>query len=208
MAASQPFYQNMQRISYLIATFFLALVACNRTHETIDRKDDAGYRELFSERKKDGVKDGRYQKFHPNGTTAEEAHYTDGQLNGERKFFFANGNIEIIEQHRQGVYDGKYQKYFENGVLYVEQQFVNGAMQGQSLKYYPNGVLEEKVTIRDNNENGPFTEYYQNGNRRAEGTYQDGAYEQGELKEYDESGQLVRIADCNKGACTTRWRKE
>jgi len=28
------------------------------------------------------------------------------------------------------------------------------------------------------------------------------------LKEYDETGQLVRIADCQLGICRTKWTKD
>jgi antitoxin component YwqK of YwqJK toxin-antitoxin module len=118
--------------------------------------------------------------------------------------------VESIEHYRNGQYHGKYQKFFENGQLKIEQEFADGAMQGFSLRYYPNGVLEEKVTICDNEENGPFWEYWENGNLKTEGNYapsEEASLEQGELKEYDESGQLIRIADCNKGVCPTHWKK-
>jgi antitoxin component YwqK of YwqJK toxin-antitoxin module len=124
--------------------------------------------------------------------------------------------VESIEHYQKGEYHGKYQKFYESGQLKIEQEFVDGAMQGFSLRYYPNGVLEEKVTIRDSEENGPFWEYYENGNLKTEGSYapsEDASFsdnvslEQGELKEYDENGQLIRIADCNKGVCLTRWKK-
>jgi len=31
--------------------------------------------------------------------------------------------------------------------------------------------------------------------------------EEGTLKEYDEKGQLVRIANCKSGTCLTQWKK-
>ena len=183
--------------------------ACSNV-ETVEIRDEQGRLERYQRNKKDYAKEGLYQKFHPNGTLLQEAYYVHDTLHGERKFFYENGVVETVEHLRNGVYDGKFQHFYPNGVLQVEQQYVNGALQGLSIRYYKNGVVEEKVTLRDNEEDGPFTEYYENGNLKAEGAYrpgEDGPVEQGELKEYDESGQLVRIADCNKGFCLTKWKK-
>ncbi len=178
--------------------------------ETVESRDAQGQLERYQRRKKDYAKEGLYQRFAPDGQLIEEAHYANDTLDGERKYFFPGGKVESIEHYRLGQYHGKYQKFYENDRLYIDQEFVDGAMQGLSLAYYPNGVLKEKVTIRDNDENGPFWEYWENGNIHFEGTYlptDEGSTEQGELKEYDEAGQLIRIADCNKGVCLTRWKK-
>ena len=201
------------RYSILPALFLTLLfqVFCTENPiETIENRDAEGQLERYQRRKKDYAKEGVYQRFSPNGQLIEEAHYTNDTLDGERKYFFPSGSVESIEHYRQGQYHGKYQKFYVNGQLNVEQEFVDGAMQGISVRYYPNGVVKEKVTIRDNDENGPFWEYWENGNIQFEGTYQpneEGSAEQGELKEYDENGQLIRIADCNNGVCLTRWKK-
>jgi antitoxin component YwqK of YwqJK toxin-antitoxin module len=179
--------------------------------ETVETRDAEGRLERYQRRKTDFAKEGLYQKFAPDGKLLEEAHYLNDTLDGERKYFFPSGAVESIERYRRGQYHGKYQKFYENGQVFVEQDFVDGAMQNVSLRYYPNGVLQEKVTIRDNEENGPFWEYWENGKLKTEGTYmpvEEGeSAEQGELKEYDENGQLVRIADCKNGICLTRWKK-
>lgn len=178
--------------------------------ETVETRDPEGRLERFERRKTDFAREGLYQKFAADGKLLEEAHYLSDTLDGERKYFYPNGTVESVEHYLRGAYHGTYRKYYENGQLQVQQEFVNGAMEGLSLRYYPNGTLQEKVTIRDNEENGPFQEYWENGNLKTEGAYQpseEGSLEQGELKEYDEAGQLVRIADCNRGRCATRWKK-
>lgn len=193
-------------------TLILMQTACENAIETVESRDAEGRLEKYQRRKKDFAKEGLYQRFGPNGALLEEARFANDSLNGERKFFYPGGAPESIEHYRHGVIDGKYQKFYENGKLQIEQTFVNGAMQGLSIKYYANGAVEEKVTIRDNLENGPFTEYYDNGNLKAEGFYapqEDGEpAEQGELKEYDQNGQLVRIAECAGGVCRTKWKKD
>jgi len=204
--------QNRHFPRYLaLGVFVLFQIFCKQNPlETVENRDAEGRLERWQRRKTDFAKEGLYQRFAANGILLEEANYVNDTLEGERKYFYPNGTVESIERYRRGQYHGKYQKFYENGQLQIEQEFVNGTMQGLSLRYYPNGVLEEKVTIRDNEENGPFWEYWENGNLKTEGNYapsEDGNLEQGELKEYDESGQLVRIAHCDKGVCPTRWKK-
>jgi antitoxin component YwqK of YwqJK toxin-antitoxin module len=194
-----------------VGLLVLSQIFCKENSlETVESRDAEGRLERFQRRKTDFAKEGLYQKFAPDGKLLEEASYRNDTLDGERKYFYPNGALESIERYRRGQYHGKYQKFYENGQLQIEQEFVDGAMQGLSLGYYQNGVLAEKVTIRDNDENGPFWEYWENGNLQTEGTYASNeveSWEQGELKEYDENGQLIRIADCKNGVCMTRWKK-
>jgi antitoxin component YwqK of YwqJK toxin-antitoxin module len=191
----------------VLSTFF---TACSPTEKT-ETRDAEGYLERFERRKKDFAKEGLYQKFSPNGTLIVEAHYQNDTLHGERKFFYPNGTMESTEYYVRGNYHGPYRKYYQDGQLELEQNFVNGSMQGLSLKYYPNGQLAEKVSVVDSDDNGPFWEYYENGKLKAEGFYvptEDGeSVENGELKEYDEQGQLIRIAMCHNGMCNTTWKK-
>lgn len=178
--------------------------------ETIETLDAEGRLERYQRRTSDSAKEGLYQKFRPDKTLLEESHYRNDTLEGERKYFYPNGKVESVEQYKRGVIEGKFQKFYENGALRVEQTYVNGALNGESIGFYPNGVVSERVTLRNNEEDGPFTEYYENGKIKAEGTYipgDDGPLENGELKEYDESGTLVRIAECVSGTCTTKWKK-
>lgn len=197
---------------WCLAIFLMSNSACKENpKETVETHDDDGRLERFQRNKKDFAKEGLYQKLSPEGVLIEEAHYHLNVLEGERKYFFPGGAVESIENYKNGQIHGKYLKFFENGSPRITQEFVEGAMQGLSIRYYPNGTIEERVTIKDNEENGPFQEYYENGNLKVEGNYApsdtESALEQGELKEYDESGQLVRIADCVDGRCTTRWKK-
>ena len=66
--------------------------------------------------------------------------------------------------------------------------------------------------MHNNTESGPFTEYWPNGNLMTEGVYMEieegESAENGELKEYDESGRLIRIAECENGVCRTKWKLE
>ncbi|MBL7825631.1 MAG: toxin-antitoxin system YwqK family antitoxin [Saprospiraceae bacterium] len=199
-------------MKYLVGLSLLLFLACQENLiETFEQRDADGRLERYERNKKDLTKDGAYQRFSPDGKLEVEAHYKHDKLHGEKKYYFPDGRVESIEMYENDLLHGPYKKFYENGVLKIEQQFAQGLMQGISIRYYPNGKVEERVTIKDNEENGAFQEYYENGNLKAEGFYapsgEESALEQGELKEYDESGTLIRIADCTDGRCLTRWKK-
>ena len=199
--------------SLLGFTLFLLLqIGCKENPiQTVEVRDDEGRLERYQWHKQDSVREGRYQKFSAAEILLEEATYHQDLLEGEKKYFYPNGNVESIETYKNGQLNGKYRKFFEDGKISIEQDFANGAMQGFSIRYYPNGTIQERVTMVENEEQGPFQEYYDNGVLKTEGTYApsetESALEQGELKEYDETGQLVRIADCKDGRCTTRLKQ-
>lgn len=190
---------------------FLSSGCKEKLIETIETRDEDGRVERYERNKKDLSREGLYQKLSADGKLLEEAHYHLNLLEGERRYFYPDGKVESIETYKNGQIHGKYRKFYEDGTLNIEQDYVDGAMQGLSIRYYPNGKIQEKVTMKENEENGPFQEFYENGNLQAEGSYapvgEESALEQGELKEYDESGQLIRIADCINGRCSTRWKK-
>jgi len=204
---------NQQYVSTLMLSGSLFLAACNyfSATEVAESHDEQGRLERYERRKKDFAKEGLYQKFHPNGKVALEAHYINDTLDGVRKFFYPNGGVESIENFVQGEFHGPYQHFYENGTLQLEQVFIDGALQGLSKTHYPNGILTDQVTLVNNEEDGPFVEYYENGAKKAEGFYTpgaDGPLEQGELKEYNELGELIRMANCKDGCCVTTWKKE
>lgn len=200
------------RLSLLtVLLLFLAACAGEPPVETIENRDSLGNMERFERRKKDFAKHGRYQRFSPEGKLLEEAIYQNDSLHGERRLFYTNGQVDIVEHYDNGTFSGKYQKFSDKGVLMVEQTFVKGQIEGLSLAYHTNGTVAEKVMFKNGEENGPFTEYYDTGVLKTEGNYvptEDGPLEDGELKEYDTTGALVRIADCKLGMCQTRWKKD
>jgi antitoxin component YwqK of YwqJK toxin-antitoxin module len=213
---NEPILIPMQRIQTLLRlTWVLLLVSqafCTQDPlEMTEAKNDRGQVERWQRRKDNKLKEGLFQRFSAEGVLLEEAHYLADSLNGERKYYAASGILESIEHYQNHKIHGKFYSYYPNGQVKVEQDFVQGALTGFSIRYFPNGKVQEKVPLKDNVENGPFTEYHENGNLKTEGTYlpnEDGdGLEEGELKEYDESGQLIRIADCKGGMCLTRWKK-
>jgi antitoxin component YwqK of YwqJK toxin-antitoxin module len=191
---------------YLLISIIM-LLGCQSKTEIIESVDTDGMKMRIERNRSDQKRNGIYEKFYPNGKVAESAQFLNDSVHGEHRMYFENGQVHIIEHFDNGKLHGPFLRYREDGSKYIEQNFVHGHYEGWSTRYYPNGQVEERVMLVHSEENGPFTEYYPNGKLKAEGTYvyyEEEAVEHGELREYDSTGTLVRIADCQYGNCRTR----
>ena len=187
----------------LLSLTALLLSACNN-HELVEEYSEHGVLlERYYISPKDSLRQGDYELFDSDGHRIETAHYEDGQLEGMRTIYYANGNVQAMDTHVDGSFNGPAKRYYPDGTLKVSGQYVNGEASGQWEGYHPTGELKERVTFAGNEENGPFTEYHTNGNLAAEGTYLNGDKEQGELRLYDENGELLRLMHCEAGICRT-----
>ena len=196
--------------SFLIAiSFSLIFGACMSETETIEVKNEAGQVvEKYERKKSNFAKHGLYQMFDDAGNLIESAHYVNDTLDGKRTLFFENGKPQYIENWVHGKFEGEYKSFYESGQLKMLANYHDNMMQGESKVYYKNGTLKEVVHFVNNEENGPFVEYHENGKLAAEGSYLEGDHEHGELKLYNDGGILVKIMDCDRGICHTRWKKE
>ena len=194
-----------------LSFFFILLIvsSCQNNLEIVENKDDEGNLiERFSRDKEDFSKMGLYTRFFKSGQKAEEATYNKDTLDGERKMYYENGQVEIHELYKNGLFEGIYKTFYENGQLAQEGHYINNEMQGEWKRYYKSGQLMEIVTFKDNEENGFFKEFYENGKPKAEGEYLNGDSEHGLLQMYSEAGELEKKMQCHHGICRTIWTKE
>jgi len=193
---------------YSIFVFFLIFSFSCKESNFITVKDDKG--KLIEKYKvgQDSKKHGPYTAY-VDGKISEEATYQNGKLHGERKLYFDNGQVEIIEVYEDDVIVGDYKTYYRDGTLAQQATYVNGMMDGILKTYYKNSVLKDEVTMVENEENGPFKEYYDSGQLKWSGTFLNGDNEFGLLENYNESGQLVKKMMCDSLAiCSTIWTIE
>ena len=197
------------RTTGLVLLVTLVIFACGNGRETIQVRDDGGQvTERYERDKKTLARDGLYQRYDEAGNLFEEASYVDDTLNGFRRLYYPDGQIQIEEQYAMGEFIGTYRSYHPNGQLDQEGTYIGNEMTGPWKRYYTNGQLMESVEFRNNDENGPFVEYYENGQLKAEGAYANGDNEQGELKLYNEAGELERRMNCENGVCRTVWKAD
>ena len=199
-------FSTMFKNTILIAAS-ICIISC-QSLENVNEKDSNGLKITYSRDKDTKLKEGRFIRYYENGAIMEDALYQHDLLQGEKKIFAENGDLQTIENYNKGQYEGPFKAFFADGKLEQEGQYVNNEMSGEWKTYYSGGQLKEIVTFANNLENGPFKEFYPEGNIKTEGNYLNGDKEQGELKEYLANGTLFRIANCNNGLCTTTWKAD
>ena len=159
---------------------------------------------------KDSVLHGTLTTYYEDGQTVfEKAEYFNGLLQGERRLFYKNGQVEIVEQYLNDQLEDTLRVYYQSGNIKREVPYENGVLTGRLKVYYESGGLKEEVTFATNMENGPFTEYHENGQVKWTGVYLNGANEIGTLTEYDSLGQMIKKMECDSlSVCRTVWSIE
>jgi antitoxin component YwqK of YwqJK toxin-antitoxin module len=120
-----------------------------------------------------------------------EIHYRMGKLNGLKKVYYPDGNIQEEGYFTNNLRSGKSKWYTADGNLSMEYTYKNGNMEGPQKTFYPNGNIASEVTAVNNLEEGEYTEYLENGKMKLEGKYIHGKKE-GPWKEYDAEGNVIK----------------
>lgn len=187
---------------------FLLLLACSDT-AVVEVRDEAGViTERYTVRKADSVRHGPAEVFDLDGVLIEEAHYVEGEIEGVRKRYYADGILQAEETLRAGRLHGPYRSYYPDGALETESEYVDHDIEGKLIGYYRDGAKKEEVTMSGSLAIGPFREWHPNGALKAEGEYVMGGKEDGELLLYDRDGELERKMNCEVGLCRTTWPAE
>ncbi len=204
----------MKKILFFIL-ISVSFYCCSSDFETVETKDEKGkVKAVYTVRKADGKKHGAYQLFY-DGKLTEEGTFQNEMQTGERKIYYPNGTIQVLEIYNEkGVFQEK-KTYYNDGTLQSEGKYdEQGAMTGEWTYYYQNGKKKEIVNFKNNLESGAFKEFHDNGKLKTEGIYnimiiglEELAVEHGELKEYDKNGDLALIKQCDKGRCVVVWSK-
>lgn len=136
----------------------------------------------------EGLRDGAWKEYYPNGALKSEGNYNKGKRIGQWKFYHPNGQLEQIGSYnKDGKEDGQWTWYYATGDLLREESYFNGMMDGFSIEYDEYGkVIAEGEYIEDYRE-GPWKFNY--GDFRSEGEYLNGM-RHGEWKTYYDTGEL------------------
>jgi len=196
-------------VAIISLTLFVILQSCNQ-YDTVKEYSDGHV--LLEEYKidKDSLMQGEYLSYFEDGKNVfERSHYKDDQLDGERRLYFENGQVEIIENYVRDTLTDTLKVYYRTGALKQLKYFEAGVLTGVITTYYEDGTLKDKATFVNNLEEGPFAEYHPNGQPKWQGTYRNGDKEYGELTQFDNKGVAIRKLMCDTAAvCTTIWTKE
>lgn len=130
-------------------------------------------------------KNGCAQRFDSLGAVREEFYFINDVIQGEKQWFFPNGDLQKAVVFLDGKEEGFSVEYDLNGTVITEEQYDGGYLKSREEynRYDSNGQ-----------KTGAWREYYPNGKLKTEENYKNGQ-KFGISKTYNEKGKLVDIKD-------------
>lgn len=115
---------------------------------------------------------GKWVYYHNNSNKVmTEEHYNlQGQLDGERKVYYLNGQLAESQYFKSGNQEGTSKMYSENGTLLNEYTYAKGQLHGPAKAYDPSGNLLSEGVYRHNKQHGIW-KYYEKGTLKEEKDY-------------------------------------
>ena len=113
---------------------------------------------------KNGVLDGEFKAYYPNGNLQGEVTYKNGEMNGEFKEYHENKNIRLSGNYKNSLQEGEWKSYLEDGTLETIVNYKDGELNGLKEDYYKNGNVWTRQEFKNNDLDGVYEVYYENGN--------------------------------------------
>lgn len=123
---------------------------------------------------KNGVLDGKYKAYYPNGVLQGEVFYTNGEMNGEIKEYYENGNLRLVGNYKKSLENGEWKFYLEKGNLQSIVNYKDGEMNGLKEDYYDNGKVWTRSEFKNNIQEGIYEVYYKDGTPQLKAKIKDG----------------------------------
>jgi uncharacterized protein len=157
--------------------------------------------ERINRRDANGLRQGMWKDFWPNGKVKNEGRYLNDKKHGYFKEYNEFGNLTNASK-------------WENGVLVVNPPEL--AKIETVTTYYPDGTIKEVGNYKDGYPEGVFRQYDSTGRISGSEVYKDGVLtgkgifdekgrEQGHWKEYHETGELKAEGDYLNGTRVGDW---
>lgn len=140
---------------------------------------------------KNGLRQGLWMAFNPNGSLSWEGSYRNHQKNGFFKYYDKNGNFLRVEkyEHDQLMQNAaetrtieRQFEYYPNGITKTIAGFYNGVLEGVKMEYDSTGKIQNAYIFR-------------NGILVNEGIIDESGLKQGKWKEFYETGELRWIGN-------------
>ena len=114
---------------------------------------------------KDGERDGVTEQFYNDtGKLRVSVNYKNGVLEGEFKAYYPNGNLQGEVNYVNGEMNGDFKEYHENKKIRLSGSYKNSLQEGEWKSYLEDGTLESIINYKDGELHGLKEDYYKNGN--------------------------------------------
>ena len=116
-----------------------------------------------------GLRNGTWKSYHPNGNLHSSGKYINGQQNGLWVFYFVDETISLLSNFTKGKKDGDFQTFFDNGQISFQCRFENDEVFGFYKSFHKRTGKVKEVGYKFKNsdfnhcmmfdEDGILTEY-------------------------------------------------
>jgi antitoxin component YwqK of YwqJK toxin-antitoxin module len=113
---------------------------------------------------KNGVLEGEFKAYYPNGNLQGEVNYVNGEMNGDFKEYHENKKIRLSGSYKNSLQEGEWKSYLEDGTLESIVNYKDGELHGIKEDYYKNGNVWTRQEFKNNDLDGVYEVYYENGN--------------------------------------------
>lgn len=122
----------------------------------------------------EGVRDGEFEQFYPNGSLKEKGTYKNDQLHGTYTGFYKNGQTRFVLNYEHGNKTGYNVLYFENGQMEQEVSIENGKINGTFKSWYPSGNPMKEIHYLNGVLHGRNASWHVDGSLAQDGYYSHG----------------------------------
>lgn len=143
---------------------------------------------VFNQTDKNGLKQGHWKKFFPNGKIMYQGTFKNDKPIGKMVRFYESGNKQATMFFREDGITSMTKLYYEDGELSAEglyrkmqkdsvwnyysyytgtlvskEYYAKGKKDGIQKSYYPNGVLSEEIEFKNDIKEGLWKQYFEDG---------------------------------------------
>ena len=111
----------------------------------------------------DGKATGMRTVYYPDtGLLKISEFYRDGERQGERKMWHANGQLQMQGFYKDGKLEGTVQSWYDNSMIEKKMVFRDGKREGTAQSWYENGIPHSLAYLQNDSEQ-EYRCWYRNG---------------------------------------------
>jgi antitoxin component YwqK of YwqJK toxin-antitoxin module len=169
------------------------------------RRVDTAGKTIYEGRFRDGVPEGEFRYFYPNGKLKTISKISNQGKRAEAVTYFLNGKKMAAGNYLDEKKDSTWQFFSEsNGTLVSMDNYRAGVLEGKSQVFYPDGVLSEMIHYKNGARDGLWEQYYLDGKLKLSGAYQAGD-KVGPFRTFHTSGQPMITGQYTQGHQDGTW---
>ena len=193
--------------------------------------DSSGRRSGLANFDSEGIREGEYRLFHPEGNLKETGRYIKGEIQGKVVTYHPNGRMETEGNYQAGVLEGEFRsyspteallqkKYFRKGELDAlyssyfrvgetlpefQIQYSSGKIVQTATEFYSNGSVYQETPHTEGEKDGVEVNFYLNGKPYSKIEYHGGMLH-GSYLVYHSNGQLQKQGQAAYGQLYGSWK--